>query len=210
MRHPVSTLGKLKGNGSTMQVRLVRGSGEPGTPEHAHPSAREDANGVRVITASGAGAVIDGGSPGTAMTRLIGEASKCAAQAVVASPAEGHRALLAGLVGHWRDTCFGSELSFGREALAHAAQFSQDLGGADAAAAREGHDDLAIGEACDGVLDARGEFGELRDQALKDAGEAVHEFAFGFGFELADAALSGASQALEKHPHGAAPTIGVL
>ena len=83
-------------------------------------------------------------------------------------------AALAGGVGDGADAGLGGELLRRLEAAADVAELGEDLGGADASCAREGHDDLAIGKAADGVLDARAELGQFGDQALEDCGEAAH------------------------------------
>ena len=56
MRHPVSTRGCLKQPlGGAMLSGVVGFAIDPCAPEHAQPGAREDANGVRMITAASAG-----------------------------------------------------------------------------------------------------------------------------------------------------------
>ena len=63
---------------------------------------------------------------------------------MVAGPAEDDAAAFAGLMGDRADPGLGGELGFGLEALSDIAQLGKDLGRADTAGAREGHDDLAI------------------------------------------------------------------
>ena len=75
-------------------------------------------------------------------------------------------------MGDGADAGFGGELVVGGEALADVAEFGEDLGGADAPRAREGHDDLAVGELGDGVLDAAGELGDLGDEGSRTAARA--------------------------------------
>ena len=119
MRHPVSTHGRFEGHGAAMQVWLVRGSGEPGSPQDADPSAREYANGVRMIAAARASAGVDVGGPCVGVTGVIGEAGQGASQAVVTGPSEGDAALLAGFEGERGDAGLGGELRLAWEALAH-------------------------------------------------------------------------------------------
>jgi len=125
-----------------MSRRIVKGSVLPGAPEHAHPGSGEDADGMRVVAAAAFGALIDVGGPGRAMPGVVGKAGDGGAQAVIAGPAEDDTAAFAGLVGDWADAGLSGELILGLEALAHIAEFGQDLGGADSTGARERRDDL--------------------------------------------------------------------
>ena len=125
-----------------MSRRIVKGSVLPGAPEHAHPGSGEDADGMRVVAAAAFGALIDVGGPGRAMPGVVGKAGDGGAQAVIAGPAEDDAAAFAGLVGDWADAGLSGELILGLEALAHIAEFGQDLGGADSTGARERRDDL--------------------------------------------------------------------
>ena len=84
------------------------------------------------------------------------------------------------------------------------------LGGTDAAGAREGHDDLTVGEFGDSVLDARGELGEFADERFENGNEGAHELAPGFGLDLADLALRSRAQAVEQLGGGAPAGITVL
>jgi hypothetical protein len=144
------------------------------------------------------------------VTGEIGEAGERSAQAMVAGPAEGDSAVLAGLVGDGGHAGLGGELRFIGEALAHAAQLGEDLRCADAPAAGEGHDDLTVSEVGEGVLYACGELGELRHQALENRGEAAHELSLGLGFELASATGGSSLQPLKQHRDRAATAVAVL
>ena len=93
MRHPVSTPdGLKKGLGGTMIGDVIRLAIGPGTPEHAHPGAGEDADGVGMVAAAGASAGVDICSPGAGVAGVVGQTGECSAQAMVAGPAEGDRA----------------------------------------------------------------------------------------------------------------------
>ena len=158
-----------------MSRRIVKSSVLPGAPDHAHPGSGEDADSMRVVAAAAFGTLIDVGGPGRAMPGVVGKAGDGGAQSVIAGPAEDHAAAFAGLVGDWADAGLSSKLVLGREALAHVAEFGQDLGGADATGAREGREDLTIGQFADGMFDARGELGDLSDQRGEDGGQGTHE-----------------------------------
>src|ERR1700760_1365787 len=69
---------------------------EPAGPDHADPGAGEDADGVGVVFAAGAGVVVNLGGPGAGVAAVAGEGGHSLAEALVAGPAEVHGAVLAG------------------------------------------------------------------------------------------------------------------
>ena len=156
------------------------------------------------------GAGIDVGGPGRGVPGVVGEADDGLAEAVVAGPSEGDAAGFAGGVGDGSDAGFGGELVFGEEALADIAEFGEDLRSADSAGAGEGHDDPAVGELGDGVLDARGEPGNLADEHIEAGGERANEFALGIGFGFLGEAIGGGAQPGEELGRRAASAIAVL
>jgi hypothetical protein len=211
MRHPVSTrfgLGEVES--AVVAGRVVGFSVDPGAPQDADPGSGEDAGGMGMVAPAGPGAAVDVGGPTRAVAGVVGEAGDCGAQAVVASPSEDDAAAFAGGVGDGTDAGLGGELVVALEALAHVAELGEDLGGTDAAGAREGHDDLTVGEFGDSVLDARGELGEFADERFENANEGAHELAPGFGLDLADLALRSRAQAVEQLGGGAPAGITVL
>jgi len=119
-----------------MRIRIVGRAIGPGLPEDADPGAREDADGVGVVAASGSGSAIDVGRPGGGVAGVVGEAGDGSPEAAVASPAEDDAAALAGLARDRSHAGLGGELVGGLEALADVAELGQDLGGADLAGAR--------------------------------------------------------------------------
>jgi hypothetical protein len=92
---------------------------------------------------------------------VVGEAGDRRAQAVIAGPAEDDAAALARGVVDRTGAGLGGEEVGGGEALADVAELREDLGGADAPGAREGHDDLSVRRVGDGLLDASGQPGDL-------------------------------------------------
>ena len=106
-----------------------------------------------MIAAAGSGAPVDIGGPWRGVSGVVGETGERRAQAVIAGPAEDDAAALARGVGDRTGAGFGGELVGGGEALADVAELGEDLGRADAAGAREGHDDLAVRRVGDGLLD---------------------------------------------------------
>src|SRR5215212_2682958 len=140
-----------------MLGRVVRSAIGPSAPEDAQPGTSEDTDGVRVVAASGLCLGVDAGGPGIGVARVVGQAGESCAQPVVAGPSEGDGLGLARLVGDGSDAGFGGQVLVAEEALAHAAELREDLRRADAAGAREAHQELAVFERSDVMLDAAGQ-----------------------------------------------------
>ena len=85
----------------------------PGAPEDARPGAGEDADGVGMVAASGAGAAVDVGGPGALVAGVVGQAGERGAQALVAGPAPADASGLAALIGDGGDAGLGGELVLG-------------------------------------------------------------------------------------------------
>lgn len=135
------------------------------------------------------------------MTGVVGKADERQSQVLVAGPSEHNASAFAGGVGHGTDAGLGGKLVLRLEALAHVAEFSEDLGGANAACARERHDDLAVGQLGDGVLDVRGQLGDLADEAFENGDQCAGEFAFGVGL-ASPASLVGAARSRASRSAG--------
>jgi hypothetical protein len=100
MRHPVSSCESLVvRDGGVMQLLVVEGAIVPGAPKDAYPGAGEDADGMGMIAASAASALVDVCCPGGCVSGVVGEAGDGPSQAMVACPAEDDTASLAGGVG---------------------------------------------------------------------------------------------------------------
>ena len=156
-----------------------------------------------MITAAGAGAGIDGRGPRRGVAGVVREGGEGLAEAFVAGPAERDAAVFAGGVGHGGDAGFGRELVGGGEAGAVVAEFGEDLGGVDGAAAREALDERAIGVLGHGGRDGRGELLDLGDERRQDGDQGLHEFAAGLGLRVARPAQGGAAQAGQQLGRGA-------
>ena len=127
MRHPVSSCESLVvRDGGVMQLLVVEGAIVPGAPKDAYPGAGEDANGMGMIAASAASALVDVCCPRGCVSGVVGEAGDGPSQAMVACPAEDDTAALAGGVGDRADAGFGGEVVGAREALAHIAELGED------------------------------------------------------------------------------------
>ena len=75
MRHPVSSCESLVvRDGGVMQLLVVEGAIVPGAPKDAYPGAGEDANGMGMIAASVASALVDVCCPGGCVSGVVGEA----------------------------------------------------------------------------------------------------------------------------------------
>ena len=75
MRLPVSTPGVgglRKGRGSGVFGGVVRLATDPGAPEDAGPGAGQAADGVGVVAAARAGALVDVGGPGALVAGVVG------------------------------------------------------------------------------------------------------------------------------------------
>ena len=84
--------------------------------------------------------------------------------------------VFAGGMGDWGDAGFGGERLGGREASAVIAEFGEDLGGVDLAAAGQALPDGAVGMRLDGRRDGGGEWLELGDEGGADGDQRVDEF----------------------------------
>ena len=175
MRHPGSTLCRWEELSGSVLRRVVGFVIDPGSPENADPGTTENTDSVGVVAAALACGAVDGGGPGGTVPRVVGEAGDSLPQAMVAGPAKGDAAAFSGGMGDGADAGFGGELLFGLEAGADVAEFGDDLGGADAAGAREGHHDLAVGQGGDSVLEARRQLGDFGDEGGEDGGERADE-----------------------------------
>ena len=84
----------------------------------------------------------------------------------------------------------------------------QDLGAQRRPALRT--DDPAVGELGYGMLDARGELGDLGDQGLQHGGEGPHQLALGIGLGVSGQALGSRPQAGEQLRSGSPPGVAML
>src|SRR5207245_534841 len=85
--------------GGAVPGGVVGDAFEPAGPDDADPGAGEDADGVRVVLAAGAGVAVDLRGPWAGVPAVIGKGGHRDAEALVAGPAELHGAVLAGLAG---------------------------------------------------------------------------------------------------------------
>ena len=197
MRHPVSTPHRLKSRerlGGSVARDVVGTAVLPATPEHTDPGAGQDPDRVRMITAAGAGARIDGGGPRRGVTGVVRERREGLAEAFIAGPAEGDAPVFAGGPGDGGDAGFGGELVVGGEAGPVVAEFGEDLGGVDGSRCAG-----SSGRAGRRVLgqsgrDGRGELLDLGDEGRENRDQGLDEFAAGLGLGVAGATERGAAE----------------
>src|SRR5436853_2656818 len=179
VRHPVSTLMWLRGGaalGGPVKGDVVGAAILPTAPQDAHPGAGQDADGMRMSTATPAGGGVDRRRPGRGVARVVGEGGERLAQALVARPAKGDLAVLAGFAGDGRDAPLGGLLLVGGEAGAILAELGQDLGGVDPPAAWERLEEGPIGVLGQGGGDGWRELLDLeaaRGPAARERGDEV-------------------------------------
>ena len=213
MRHPVSTIATSRrrdGLCGAVAGDVVGRAILPAAPEDAGPRAGEDADRVRMATASGPSALVDEGGPPGGVTRIVGEGGEGPAQALVTGPAEDDRVVLAGGLGDGGQAGLGGELVVGGEASAIVAELGQDLRGVDGATARQALHEPTIRMLRQRGGDGGGEVLDVRHERAEHGDDGPDDVAARLGFRLADLAGGGAVQPGEQLGHGAAATVGVL
>jgi hypothetical protein len=198
-----------EGYGAGVFSGIVELSVGPGTPQDARPGSREDASGMGMIAASSPGALVDVCRPRALPSGVAGEASEGDAKPLVAGPPPSDHAGLSTLIGNGSQARLTSELLLGLEALPDVAELSKDLSGADAAGPGERHDDAAIGQLGDHVLDAAADGGDLGDESLQGAREGAHEFSLGFALGLAGTAGRGGVEVSQQGLWLLVPIVGM-
>src|SRR5216684_3517615 len=213
VRHPVSTLMWLRGGhalGGPVKGDVVGAAILPAAPQDTNPGAGQDADGMRMITATPTGGGVDRRRPGRGMARVVGESSERLAQALVARPAKGDLAVLAGFAGDGRDAPLGGQLLVGGEAGAILPELGQDLGRVDPPAAWERLEEGAIGVLRQGGDDGRRELLDLDAQGGQDGDERVDEVAAGLRFEITHLAGGRGAEPGEEFGGRAPAAVAVL
>jgi len=144
------------------------------------------------------------------MPEIVSEAGNGFAKSVVARPSEDDASAFAGGVGNRANAGFCGELVIGEVTISDIAELGKDLGGTDTAGTREGHDDLSVRELGDGVLDARGQFGNLGDELFEQRGEGAGEFSLRVSFGVLGMPGWRVPKSVEELGRGTAPAIAVL
>src|SRR5579863_10739726 len=217
MTPPVSTsgrdlLGRLFGEcgGGSVHGGVVGDAVEPAAPYDADPGAGEDADGVGVVLAAGAGVAVDLGGPGAGVPAVVGEGGDGGAEPLVAGPAEVHVAVLAGLAGDRGDAGERGDGVGAVVGLAAVAPLGEHLGGVDLTRPWQRREDLPVR-----VLP---EVGGYRAVQALDRGVQGGEHAYGGEHDVAErlgecfaaGARGGGAQAGEQLGGGAAAGVAVL
>jgi len=110
--------------GADVEVWIVRPPVLPASPEHADPGSSQDADRVRVVTATcPSGAVLLRG-PLTGVSAVVGEGHERSAKPLVAGQAKEDGKLLSRGARNGRGTGFGGKLALGDEARSKRARSS--------------------------------------------------------------------------------------
>jgi hypothetical protein len=112
---------------------VVGGVVLPAVPDDEQPGAGQDADGVGVVVAAGAGSLVEVGGPGAGVAGVAGEVGDGVAELLVAGPAEGNGAYLARLAGRGRGAGEAGEGFGGGEPGAAVADLGEQPCGADGA-----------------------------------------------------------------------------
>ena len=121
---------------------VVGGFVLPAVPDDEQPGAGEDADGVGVVVAAGAGSLVEVVGPGAGAAGVAGEVGDGIAELFVTRPAEGDGAELAGLAG---GGCGAGEGFGGGEPGAAVADLGEQPCGADGAGPGQRREDVAVG-----------------------------------------------------------------
>src|SRR6266849_2281646 len=136
MRLPVSTSGGQTGR-TEVACSVVEGAVLPAAPQHAEPSAAEDAHRVRMVGAAIASPLVDVLGPWRGAAAVVGPTGERAAQPLVAGPTEADALDLAGTFGDRHHPRLHREHLVAGEALADVADLGEQLCGVGLPGARE-------------------------------------------------------------------------
>ena len=143
-----------------MPVGVVGLAAGPAGPDHAEPGAGDDAGGVWVGFAAGAGVGVEAGGPGRLHASVVGEGGQGLAGSSVGGPAELDPAGLAGGSGYRRRAAFGGGLLGAGDPVKDRPDLGQQLGQVDGADTGQGGQQLGAWMEDDAGGDRRFEFGD--------------------------------------------------
>ena len=156
---------------------VVGGVVLPAVPDDVEPGAGQYSHGVGVIVSAGAGAVVEVGGPGVGSSAVAGKVADRVAELFVGGPTESDVCDLARLAGRGGDPGQAGQRFGGGVAGAAVADLGEQSGGAEAARAGQGGEDVRVG--VDGELvgdavvqggDLEVERGQCRDERTGDVG----------------------------------------
>src|SRR5271170_1693294 len=127
----------------------------PDLPKNTHPGSGKYADSVRMSATARSGICVNSGSPRRPAAGVVRQERDGNAQSVIASPAKGHSARFAALLGYWSNARFGSKLLGICQPLTDIPYLAKDLRGSKVARIRQAHQQYPIFELCDFRFDAR-------------------------------------------------------
>src|SRR5580658_10443767 len=130
--------------GVAVLLGVVGHAVEPASVDDADPGAGQDADGVRVVFAGGAGAVVDVSGPRAGVPAVVGEGGERGAESGVAGPAEADGAVLAGLFGDRGEAGEGGDGVGAVVGFAAVAPLGEHLGGVDLTRPWQRREDLPV------------------------------------------------------------------
>src|SRR5579872_3604821 len=183
---------------------VVGGLVLPAVPDDEQPGAGEDADGVGVVVASGAGAVVEVGGPGACVAGVAGEVGDGVAELLVTGPAEGDGAYFAGLAGGGRGAGEAGEGLGGGEPGAAVADPGEQAGGADGSRAGQRGEDVRVGVQGELLADLLGQCLDLAGQDDQDGVQGAGDAGVGQALVAGGAARRGGQPGVQDSRVGAA------
>jgi len=184
---------------SAVGGRIVRHLVLPTAPEHADPCAGEDPHGMRMPTASSPGPRVHGGRPGRRVAGVVRERGERSTETLVAGPAKGYAAMLAGLEGHGDHASFCGQVLRRGEAPAVIADLREELRRIEPADAGEGREDRTVRVRGDGLFNRGGEPLDLRDERVEDGDQGPDQLAIRLRLGGSNASRRSTAESLQQH-----------
>src|SRR5271154_41290 len=188
---------------------VVGNASRPHFPKDTDPGASEYAHSVWMSATTSSGSRVNMRRPRGTAARVICQEREGNAQPMIASPAKGHAARFAALLGHWSNTCLSGKLVGSSQALTNVSNLGKDFRGGKVACIRQAHDQHSILKLCDFSFDARGNGGDLLQQRSYNARQHEHKFPLGLLFQLADPTHGSCTQASQKLGGRVAATVSL-
>jgi hypothetical protein len=189
-------------------VGVVGGVGVPAGPDDAEPGAGEDAYGVCVAAASGAGVAVDAFGPGGGVAGLVGVEGERLARLGVGGIAKGDGALLAAAFGHWDGAAERSRFVGAFGAVEQWPDLGDELAEVDRADRWQRPEQLRPGVLVDGGGDGAVEVAYRLKQGARESRLCEHELGDDFRIEGVRR-LGRLSQASEQLASAASPAVRV-
>src|SRR6202034_900508 len=187
---------------------VVGGLVLPAVPDHEQPGSGEDADGVGVVVAAAAGALVEVGGPGAGAAGVAGEVGDGVTELLVAGPAEADGAHLAGFSGGRRGAGEAGQGFGGAEAGAAVADLGEQAGGADGAGAGQRGEDVRVGVQGQLLADLLGQGLDLLGEGGQDGEHGRGDVCLGGAVVTGGAAGRGGQAGVQDGGVGAAAVAG--